>query len=197
MPSSRGFFQPRDRTQVSCIADGFFTIWVTREACVSFWCTAKWFSYTYIYMCVYMCMYTCMCACSDFSPVWLFATLWTVAHQALLSPGFSKQKYWSGLPCPPPGDLPDPGIEPESTVSPALRVDSLPLGHQGSPCAHICICVCMYVHTCVCIYIYMKGKSLSRVWLLPTPWTAAYQPPPSMDFPGKSTGVGCHCLLQP
>ena len=41
-----------------------------------------------------------------------------------------------------------------------------------------------------------KVKSLSRVWLLATPWTAAYQAPPSMDFPGKSTGVGCHCLLR-
>ena len=41
----------------------------------------------------------------------------------------------------------------------------------------------------------VKGKSLSRVRLLATPWTAAYQAPPSMDFPGKSTGVGCHCLL--
>ena len=41
----------------------------------------------------------------------------------------------------------------------------------------------------------VKVKSLSRVRLLSTPWTAAYQAPPSMDFPGKSTGVGCHCLL--
>ena len=41
----------------------------------------------------------------------------------------------------------------------------------------------------------VKVKLLSRVWLLATPWTAAYQDPPSMDFPGKSTGVGCHCLL--
>jgi len=39
-----------------------------------------------------------------------FGTLWTVAHQASLSMGFSRQEYWSGLPCPPPGDLPDPGI---------------------------------------------------------------------------------------
>ena len=39
-------------------------------------------------------------------------------------------------------------------------------------------------------------KLLSRVRLLATPWTAAYQAPPSMDFPGKSTGVGCHCLLR-
>ena len=41
----------------------------------------------------------------------------------------------------------------------------------------------------------VKVKSLSRVWLLATPWTAAHQAPPPWDFPGKSTGVGCHCLL--
>ena len=57
---------------------------------------------------------------SRFSRVQLCATSWTVAHQAPLSMGFSRQKYWSGSPCPPPGDLPDPGIEPESLVSPAL-----------------------------------------------------------------------------
>ena len=52
--------------------------------------------------------------------VWLSVTPWTVAHQAPLSMGFSRQEYWSGLPCPPPGDLPDSGIEPESLMSPAL-----------------------------------------------------------------------------
>jgi len=52
--------------------------------------------------------------------VQLFGTSWTVAPQALLSMGFSRQEYWSGLPCPPPGDLPDPGIEPVSLPSPAL-----------------------------------------------------------------------------
>ena len=61
-----------------------------------------------------------LCMLSRFSPVWLFATLWTVAHQALLSMGFSRQEYWSGFPCPPPGDLPDPGTEPISLMSPAL-----------------------------------------------------------------------------
>ena len=49
---------------------------------------------------------------SHFSRVQLFVTLWTVACQAPLSMGFSRQGYWSGLPCPPPGDLPDPGIHP-------------------------------------------------------------------------------------
>ena len=47
-------------------------------------------------------------------------TLWTVACQASLFMGFSRQEYWSGLPCPPPGDLPIPGIEPVSLMSPAL-----------------------------------------------------------------------------
>ena len=69
---------------------------------------------------------------SRLSQVQFFATPWTVARQAPLSMGFSRQ-YWGGLPCPPPGDLPDPGIKPASPVSPALQADSLPLGHQGSP----------------------------------------------------------------
>ena len=59
-----------------------------------------------------------MCCC--FSHVRLFATLYTVAHQALLSVGFSRLEYWNGLLCPPPRDLPDPGIESTSLMSPAL-----------------------------------------------------------------------------
>jgi len=47
-----------------------------------------------------------------FSRVWLFVTPWTIAYQAPLSMGFSRQEYWSGLPLPSPGDLPDPGIKP-------------------------------------------------------------------------------------
>ena len=57
---------------------------------------------------------------SCFSHVQLFATLWTAAHQAPLSMGFSRQEYWSWLPCPPSGDLPDPGIKPLSLKSLAL-----------------------------------------------------------------------------
>ena len=56
------------------------------------------------------------------SCVRLFVTLWTVAYQAPPSMGFSRQEYWSGLPFPSPGDLPDPGIEPRS---PALEADAL------------------------------------------------------------------------
>ena len=57
-------------------------------------------------------------------------TPWTVAHQASLFREFPRQEYWSGLPVPPPGDLPDPGIEP---ASPAWQVDSLLLKHLGNP----------------------------------------------------------------
>ena len=65
------------------------------------------------------------------SRVQLFAIPWTVVYQASLSMGFSRQGYWSGLPFPSPGDLPDPGIEPRS---PALQADALPSeppGKQG------------------------------------------------------------------
>ena len=60
-------------------------------------------------------------------------TLWTVAHQAPLSTGFSSQENWSGLPCPPPEDLPDPGIKPMTSASPALQADSLPTQPPGKP----------------------------------------------------------------
>ena len=57
---------------------------------------------------------------SRFSHLWLFATLWTAAHQAPLSMGLSGPEYWSGVLFPSPGDLPNPGIEPMSLTSPAL-----------------------------------------------------------------------------
>jgi len=63
----------------------------------------------------------------------LFATLWTAAHQAPLSVGFSWQEYWSGLPCPPPRGLSDPGIEPASHVSTVLQIDSLPTEQPEMP----------------------------------------------------------------
>ena len=59
----------------------------------------------------------CMCVSARWT---LFVTLWTVACQAPLSMGFSRQEYWSELPCPSPGDLPDPGITSVSLTSPAL-----------------------------------------------------------------------------
>ena len=61
-----------------------------------------------------------VCVCSHFSHVRPFATLWIVTHQAPLSMRFSRQEYSSRLPCPPLGDLPDPGVKPRSLMSPAL-----------------------------------------------------------------------------
>ena len=64
------------------------------------------------------------------SRVWLFATPWTVAHQAPPSMGFSRQEYWNGLPFPSPEDFPNPGIEPRS---PTLQADALTSEPPGKP----------------------------------------------------------------
>ena len=74
-----------------------------------------------------------MCMQNDFSHVWLCAIMWNVACQGLLSMGFSMQDYWRRLPCPPPGDLPDPEIEPKSLIANLLwQAVSLPLGRGKS-----------------------------------------------------------------
>ena len=90
---SRISSRPRDQTQVSCNAGRRFNLWATREAKVKL-----------------------------LSCVRLFAAPWTVAYQAPISMAFSRQEYWSGLPFPSPGNLPDPGIEPRS---PAMQADAL------------------------------------------------------------------------
>ena len=82
---SRGSSQPRDQTQVSHIVGRHFTVWATREALI-----------TYL---AFQGMHVCLL--HHFSHVQLFATLWTLAHQAALSMGYSRQEYWNGLPCPP------------------------------------------------------------------------------------------------
>ena len=99
---SRGTSQHRNWTQVSRIAGRCFTNWAIREA---------YLKYKKMKVKVKL-----------LSHVWLFATPWTVAHQASPSLGFSRQDYWSGLPFPSPGELPDPAIEPRS---PALQADAL------------------------------------------------------------------------
>ena len=70
-------------------------------------------------------MMNCSCMFSHFNCVQLFVTLWTIACQAPLSIRFSRQKYWSRLPCRPPEDLTDQGIEPTSLMSPALAGEHL------------------------------------------------------------------------
>ena len=97
-----------------------------------------------------------------------------VAHQAPLSMGFSKLEYLSGLPFPSPGNLPNPEIEPRS---PASQVDSLPAEPSGKPQT---LCTCAQLSPALCDPM---DCSLTR---LLCPW----------DFSSKSTGVGCHFLLQ-
>ena len=106
-----------------------------------------------------------LCVLSHFSHVWLFATPWTVAHQAPLSTGFPRQEYRSGLPFAPPGELPDSGIE---FTFPALQADSLPLNHQESP-------IMVLVNSNSSLYtLPLKwgphiGKNVIELLLLPTP----------------------------
>ena len=95
------------------------------------------------------------------------ATLWTVAHQAPLSMEFSRQGYWSGLPLPPPGDLPDPGIQPESLLSPALA------GRFFNTSATW--------ETTIPLLLLLLNP-FSRVRLCATPQTAAHQALPSLGF---------------
>ena len=94
----------------------------------------------------------CVCTLSHLNPVRLFVKPWAVACQAPLSMDFSRQEYWSGLPCPPPGDLPDPGIKPRTQGSnPGLlcllhwQAGSLPLAPPGKP-FHDCVIRLFYSH---------------------------------------------------
>ena len=88
------------------------------------------FFWFYVYVCVLSC----------FSHVWLFATLWIVAHWAPLSMGLSRQEYWSGLLCPPPEDL---------LASPAVQADYLPLSHRGSPFRSITCLNLWQIYLCI------------------------------------------------
>ena len=112
------------------------------------------------------------CVLSPFSHVWLFAMLWTVAWQAPLSMGFSRQEHWSGLPYPPPGDLPNSGID---LGSPALQVDSLPAELPGRPRDlqgwPITNQFCLY--TCVQATPLTPEQSCCRSQLTPAPFCLA------------------------
>ena len=97
---------------------------------------------------------------SRFSRVRLFATLWNVAHQVPLAIAFFRQEYWSGLLCPPAGDLPDPGIELKSA---ALQADSLPQSHRRSP---VPITTFIYFQK---LFITLKRNPVPTKQSLPTP----------------------------
>ena len=92
-------------------------------------------------------------------------TPWTVPHQASLSMRFSRQKYWSGLPFPSSGHLLDPGTEPESPVSPALQVVSLPLSHLGSPMfSKSKLMICSWITVNVCLIWEGSYAVLTVLW---------------------------------
>ena len=104
---------------------------IALQSCVGFYHLPTWTfgRYTCVFSFLNLLFTPVLCA-QSLSRVQLFVTPWTTAHQAPLSMGFSRQEYWRGLPCPPPGDLPHPGIKPRS---PALQANSLPSEPPGKP----------------------------------------------------------------
>ena len=100
---------------------------------------------------------------SHFNRVCLFATLWTVACQAPLSTGFSRQEYWNGLPCPAPGDIPNPGIEPMSLTSPALAGGFFTTSATWKAWSYVSVCVCV-LSVCVhaqCVHVHARSVAQS------------------------------------
>ena len=136
------------------------------------------------------------CVFSRFSRVWLFATLWTVACQAPLSMGFSRQKYQSRLPCAPPRDLSNPGTEPTS-VSPALQVDSLPTEPPRKPLEFRAKFKGHFVHgdlTWSCsLQYYQLSMSLTSFQL--TLWVFSLDPYPSAQLWIFLSQLGKHSVL--
>ena len=102
-------------------------------------------------VCESVCVCVCVCVCVRARACALsvvsnsFATPWTAALEVPLSMGLSWQEYWSGLPWPPPGDLPSPGIELASPAAPTLQADSLPLNHWGSPLSWLFCDFCLFI----------------------------------------------------
>ena len=111
----------------------FLWLWNPRD-----WMSGQqWVNSMCVCVCVCVCMHTHMHTHTHTHTVskscQSICDPWTVAHQAPLSMGFPRQEYWSGLPFPPPGDLPDPGIEPASPSYCTWQVDSLPRSYPESP----------------------------------------------------------------
>ena len=129
-------------------------------------------------------MCVCVCVCV-FSHVQFFVTPWTVACQAPLSMGFSRQEYWRGLPFPTPGDLPNPGIETTSPEFPALA---------GGFFTTSATWEAQFYESSLLSLLYIHMLSHSNYL-----WYHGLQPIRLLypgNFPGKNIGAGCHFLLQ-
>ena len=103
---------------------------------------------------------------SHFSPVQLFVTPWTAAHQVPLSMGFPRQEHWCGWPCLPPGDLPDSGIQLCLIMFPALAGDSLPLAPPGKPIYIYIPSLLSFPPHSPCTRSYFLKLGLFAVWRL-------------------------------
>ena len=102
----------------------------------------------------------CVKSVSHFSHVWFFVIPWIVAHQAPLSMEFSRQEYWSGLPFPSPGDLPNPGIEPGSLTLQAVSLLSEPPGKPS--------------HTLMCTQISQGSCYNTQFWFSSSGWSSRF-----------------------
>ena len=122
-----------------------------------------------VFACVWICKGVCVRALSC---VWLFATPWTVAHQVPLFMEFSRQNYWSGLPFPPPGDLPYLEIEPEPLVSPELQVDFL----SAAPLIQLCRCVYV-IHTAWCCVSFYRPPAYKGAFSVAVKFTSPAHTP--------------------
>ena len=111
-PASRGSYGVIEKAWPLAPA----TQWLEFQSYCGYRCTSRSILFNLLAPCIFI------YEVKPLSRVRLFATPWTVANQAPLSMGFSRQEYWSGLPFPSPGDLPNPGIEPRS---PAFQADAL------------------------------------------------------------------------
>ena len=113
-------------------------------------------NYNYIYLCI--CIYVCA---KSLSRVRLFVSLWTIALEAPLFMGFSRQEYWDGLLCPPPGEFSQPRIELRLLCFLHWQVDGLFTTSTTWEASYMCVHVYMYIHVCiymcerVCVYISM------------------------------------------
>ena len=121
----------------------------------------------------------CVCARSRFSSVWLFSTLRIVACQFPLFMGFSRQEYWGGLPCCPPGDIPNPGIKPTSLCLLHWHTGSLPPWASGKPWRQILVCMSNLI-----FWAFLKMQRFTFKW--PVMHQMLWLPPQPPILPNSS-----------